>query len=448
MRALLFFFPLFFLFQATGLCANDKKTQEEHIWTVTANIENMGKLNFYMLSDTTNSPVVLKSRKDRDKVILGNFKARLFRFFQKRKNKNSMAVMELKENGKIYFLAMTMPLKEIEKISDDTIKGNIYDNGLTDKLGDFVAVRTNLTATNLPPLAPYQQISDSIVAITEGKIYNPALVKNKGWLKFSDNIRSKSAKIDDDLEFMLLFFSQVNAVGFSHYSLLKTNIDLEKTFREPQINGEILAGNKVYLQFKTLSGRVEEIDSIFAQYVGYQYYIIDLRDTPGGKFETTYKLASYLSQQQNKPAGIFAGRLYYEDAVFRNNPTGFYVLQENDFSHFAAVLEEKQAVKIEFKSQHPLQSKICILTSNQTASSCEPLVYGLKGEKNIQIIGEKTAGAMLSPTVYPAGNGYFLIIPTADYLTQQGESIEGRGVQPDVKVKSEKALDFVLKIRQ
>jgi hypothetical protein len=445
MRILLLFFSFLFLFQRTGLCADNQITCEDNIWKVTADIENMGKINFYMLPDTVKSTTILKSLKDRDKVILGNWKAKLFRLFQKRENKSSMAVMELTENGKIHFLAMTLSLKEIGKISEDTIKGTIYDADSTDSVGKFTAIRTNWTKSNLPPIADYKQISDSIISITTGKIYNPALVKNKKWLRFSNNIRTKSAKVYDDLEFMLLFFSQVNTVGFSHYALLKTSVDLEKTYNEPQIECEIFSDSIVYMQFKTLSGRAEEIDSVFIQYADYPCYIIDLRDTPGGKFETTYKLASRLSQQ-NSPAGTFVCRRYYEDSAFRNDKDKFYILEEKDFSHFAAVLEEKQAVKIEFESQNSIQSKIYILTSKRTASACEALVSGLKREKNIQIIGEKTAGNMLSPTVHSIGNNYFLIVPTADYLTNQWESIENTGVQPDIKMKAKKALDFVLKL--
>jgi hypothetical protein len=444
MKTLLLFPLLLFLFQTKELFAENKKAQEDNLWIVTAEIENTGKLNFYTLLDTTNSPALLKTLKDRDKAVLGSFKARLFRLFQKRKNKSSMAVIELTENGTIDFLAMSMSLKEVEKISKDTISGIIYDSSLKNKTGKLIAVRTHLTKNNLSPFANYQQIADSIIALTDRKIYNPALVKSKGWRQFSNNIRSKSAKIQDDLEFMLLFFSQINKTGFSHYALVKTDMDLEKTLNEPQIECKVLTDSMVYMQFKTLSGRIEEIDSVFTQYAGYPGYIIDLRNTPGGKFETTYRLASCLSQQNN-PAGTFVCRRYYEDATFRNNTNNFYVLKEKDFSHFATVLEEKQAVKIVFEPQNPIQSPIYLLIGNRTASACEPLVYGLKGEKNIQIIGEKTAGAMLSPTVHAIGNNYFLIIPTADYLTNQAKSIEGVGVQPDIKVKSEKALEFVLK---
>jgi C-terminal processing protease CtpA/Prc len=101
-------------------------------------------------------------------------------------------------------------------------------------------------------------------------------------------------------------------------------------------------------------------------------------------------------------------------------------------------------VKIQFKPNRPVQSKIYLLTNKYTASACEPLVHGLKNTGNIQVIGEKTAGAMLSPTLYDVGNDFFLIVPTADYLTNEWTSIEGVGVKPDIEVKSKKALDFVL----
>jgi C-terminal processing protease CtpA/Prc len=154
-----------------------------------------------------------------------------------------------------------------------------------------------------------------------------------------------------------------------------------------------------------------------------------------GKFDVAHRLASYLVNKRCD-AGLFAGRKYYEDADFRNNPGDFYELQPDDFSGFSAIVESKQAVKITFEPQNPLHSQIYILTNRNTASACEPLVQGLKGQSNVGIFGERTAGAMLSPTVYDMGNHFYLIVPTADYLTSEGKSIEGRGVQPDGKAKS------------
>lgn len=95
--------------------------------------------------------------------------------------------------------------------------------------------------------------------------------------------------------------------------------------------------------------------------------------------------------------------------------------------------------------QNSMDEKFYVLISKSTASACEPLVYGLKKEKNIIVVGENTAGPILSPSIFDIGQNYYLILPTADYLTSDGNSLDGTGVAPNIKIKSDDALDFVLK---
>jgi hypothetical protein len=430
------------------LFANNKCNTNGEVWIVTADVEFFGKIDLYMLSEVTDSCFILKSLEDRDKIILANIKAKFFRKFQKRKNNKSLAVLELTENGNIYFLSNKMNLREMDENSNDTIKGSIYGANNAN-IGKLIAIRTNLSKNNLQPIADYKQIFDRISYITSNKIYNPALAGSKKWRKFVKNGAAKSSFIVDDLEFLLLFFSNVNKVGFSHYSLTKDNVNLEQTLYEPQIEDKIVNDSIIYMRFKSLSGTIEEIDSLFNKYVGYKntHWVIDLRNTPGGKFETAYQLADHLISKTKDiriNAGAFVCRPYYENAAFKNNRENYYTLQKNDFSNFAAKLEEKQAVRIEFVPQKTIQSKIYILTSEKTASACEPLINGLKGLTNIQIIGEKTAGKILSSSTFSLGDGFFLILPTADYLTNEWKSLENVGVKPDIKVKAKEALDYVL----
>ena len=437
-------FILLFELQIMNIYAsNNDLVTENNIWLTTVDMEGMGEVNFYMQTEISDSCLILKSPKDRDKVIFGNTKARLFRLFQKRENKNSMIVCQLVENGKLDFLFLKMAVKDIEGISTDTIKCTIYDIKSEKQIGKLTAIKTHLSKYQLTPLIDYKQLSDSIVSITEEKIYNPQLVRSKKWRQFVQELSSKSRAVYDDVEFLVLFYSNMSKVKFSHYSLLKTNIDLERTLDEPQIECEVMKDKVVYMNIKSLSGRTEEIDSIFTEYKNYLAYIIDLRSTPGGKFDTTYRLASYLSQG-NRDAGMFVCKPYYEDKEHFSNKDNFYTLQEKDFSNFSLVLEKKQVVSIKFETESPIESNIYILTSKNTASACEPLVYGLKGLENVLVVGEKTAGEMLSPTIFPVVSNFHLIVPTADYLTNQWESIEGIGIQPDIKVKAEKALSLVL----
>jgi hypothetical protein len=425
MRRIHILLTFLFALQIHGLSAGND------VWTVTAEIENFGALRFYMLSEK-DSCRLLKSLPDRDNLILGKTKATLFRWMQKRENKNSMVVIELKNNGKMDFSALQMTLRNVGFQSKDTVTGAIFDRRSKKRIGRLLAVRTSLQAKALSPIANYVQIVDALIKTTANKIYDPALVRTKKWQSFAGTLRSKSHQIYDDVEFLLLFYAHVNQTGFSHYALLKTEVDLGKTLSEPQIDAKIVEDSIVYLKFKSLAGRTEEIDSVFQRYVSYPVYVIDLRDTPGGKLDAAYRLASYLANRKCD-AGVFVGRKYDEDRIFSGNRNNVESLQAQDFSNFGAILEAKQAVKISFEPRQPLPAQIHILINRKTAGACEVLVQGLKGRGNIRIFGERTAGSMLFPSVYTIGSHFYLIVPTAGYLTPAGKSIEGHGVQPDVK---------------
>lgn len=63
------------------------------------------------------------------------------------------------------------------------------------------------------------------------------------------------------------------------------------------------------------------------------------------------------------------------------------------------------------------------------------------------LVGERTAGKMLSSTVITVKDSWSVLLPVADYYTSNRFHIEQKGVTPDIKVKSEEALDYVLKLK-
>lgn len=92
------------------------------------------------------------------------------------------------------------------------------------------------------------------------------------------------------------------------------------------------------------------------------------------------------------------------------------------------------------------KGNLYILTNKRTASTCEPLVYGLKQNKRATIVGERTAGAMLNGERFELQDKFNLWMPTADYYTVDGNKIDKTGVEPHIAVMSDAALDKALEI--
>ena len=81
-----------------------------------------------------------------------------------------------------------------------------------------------------------------------------------------------------------------------------------------------------------------------------------------------------------------------------------------------------------------------MLTSRRTASAAELAADALKANGRATIVGEATAGRMLSQRMYDVPGGLQLSLPIADYHSRNGGRVEGKGVQPDVPTKADDAL--------
>ena len=51
---------------------------------------------------------------------------------------------------------------------------------------------------------------------------------------------------------------------------------------------------------------------------------------------------------------------------------------------------------------------------------------------------------MLNGERFDINGEYTLWVPTADYYTADGKKLDKIGIEPDIRVKSKKALDYVI----
>jgi carboxyl-terminal processing protease len=60
------------------------------------------------------------------------------------------------------------------------------------------------------------------------------------------------------------------------------------------------------------------------------------------------------------------------------------------------------------------------------------------------VVGERTAGAMLSGESFPMDETFRLFLPVADYVTPNLVRLDRRGVAPDVEIAGDRALERAL----
>jgi len=77
-----------------------------------------------------------------------------------------------------------------------------------------------------------------------------------------------------------------------------------------------------------------------------------------------------------------------------------------------------------------------VLVNGSSASAAEIVAGALQDHHRARIIGETTYGKGSVQTVMPLGEGSAIKLTTSRYLTPSGRSINGTGIEPDVRVHS------------
>jgi C-terminal processing protease CtpA/Prc len=97
-----------------------------------------------------------------------------------------------------------------------------------------------------------------------------------------------------------------------------------------------------------------------------------------------------------------------------------------------AMMTKKPIVlQTEGLGKKPFHGRVTLLVNRHTASAAEMIVAFARENQLATIVGEKTAGRLLSATSVKVGNGFRLAMPTGAYYTWKGSILEGTPIQPD-----------------
>ena len=331
---------------------------------------------------------------------------------------------------------------------------------------DLIGKKTGVTFGNLEAIEvqklnkpnDYPQIFDSIVSQTENKIFRRAILEKKEWKDFVIDMKEFSKIAMDDGEFLYGFFVRGKNLPFSHFSLigykdekLKYAIPgVTKPLQEVRPTLKNLEKEICLLDIPAFNFKALEIDTIMKEIIKInpKNLIIDLRNNQGGYMEGAMRICEYLSE---KPiyGGVMLSQHYWnknENPPVVENYDQFKIMNESNYELFKAEVKKGED-GLCFKttpSKNTFKGRTYILTSGMTASTSEPFIYALQAEKIAVIIGEKTAGAMLSMEPFQISNFTFTI-PMLDYYTKDGKRLDKIGVEPDIKCSKSEAYETAVK---
>lgn len=178
----------------------------------------------------------------------------------------------------------------------------------------------------------------------------------------------------------------------------------------PVSSWSLLPGTDVaHLRLSTFSeNSAEKLEGeiVEAQSAGAERFMLDLRDNPGGLVEQAEEVAALFL-----PAG-----------------SGVYIRKDADGS------EEETSVPEE---NEPLDAPVVVLVNEGSSSSAEIIAGALRDNGRAQVVGETTFGTGTVLSEYPLSDGSAILLGVAEWLTPNGDSIRGAGIEPDVEVELE-----------
>jgi hypothetical protein len=117
---------------------------------------------------------------------------------------------------------------------------------------------------------------------------------------------------------------------------------------------------------------------------------------------------------------------------FSQIPSSTKTLWRLAFRFGPAMMTKKPIVlQTEGLGEKPFHGRVVLLVNRHTASAAEMIVAFARENQLAAIVGEKTAGRLLSATSIKVGNGFRLAMPTGAYYTWNGSVLEGTPMEPD-----------------
>ena len=308
--------------------------------------------------------------------------------------------------------------------------------------------------TTATPIEIEQQIS----SVMSRQLFNPALLQLATTKQHLLKQQQLAAQSKDLADFVQKFNQLWRDGPWSHVQLSPRRIPasqmaamVDQMDAGPDAVKLSWLGTVPVLTVNTMLGKdtMQQIPQAFVQLqqAGAKQLIIDLRHNKGGAFAVKPLVEHLLPQPLE--GGVFVSRHWYtksqQAAPDEQEIAKTPVWQQWDLKAFWQALATQPLVRIQFSPAQPVFSgDVWLLTSHQTGSAAEMAVAALQQANRVTVIGERTAGEMLSQTMFDLEGDLQLSLPIASYIANQYGPIEGNGLAPDLNVPADQALQRAL----
>lgn len=190
-----------------------------------------------------------------------------------------------------------------------------------------------------------------------------------------------------------------------------------KRFKTPNLLFRLIDNKIGYLKIYQFSLTLQEEFSSITEFQrqGVEKLVIDLRNNIGG----------------DMPMAIFLADQFLKEGI---------IVREKS--------KDSQEIIQKASGKAPLgEVKITVLVNSRTASAAEVFAAAIKENNQGKILGERTKGKDTEQTFFELADGSAICLTTGQWFTPKGESVKGKGIEPDIEIpeKIQKDEDYLLK---
>lgn len=308
-------------------------------------------------------------------------------------------------------------------------------------------------------LRDYSAVIDYFVKTVSAKVFNPRALETREWKEFTKTLKKIGSTARDDLDVLLGFYFAYEGKPFSHLTFAKGRgpaNELMAQFDKYRVGGKpaevTFEGNIAILKVKTMMG-VDTIELIEAAYneiaaSSAKALIIDLRGNGGGAFA----IKPLIEHVIDKPldAGYFVTHKW--NLKYTRLPSKRELMAVKPWQGFSlkawwANIQTESIIRLRFNPQQPnFNGPVFVLIDSRSASATEMAADALSVLENVTVVGEKTAGEVLSQSPFDTSDGFQAFVPVADYYSVANGRLEGVGVKPNIEAKSADAMGLAKKL--
>lgn len=184
-----------------------------------------------------------------------------------------------------------------------------------------------------------------------------------------------------------------------------------ETIEVQTVESEMLEGQIGYISISsfddvTSDQFIQALDKLEGQ--GMEGLIVDLRDNGGGLVSCVCKILDRLL------------------------PEGLIVYTEDKYGN----REEESS-----DAEHYFDKPLAVLVNGNSASASEIFAGAIKDYGIGTLVGTKTYGKGIVQKIYPLSDGTAVKLTVSKYYTPKGNNIHGIGIEPDVEIELDEALE-------